>query len=212
MLTACWSVKGGVGTTVVAASYALSLLSASGSRSSLNEVLIADLAGDLPAVLGVAEPDGPGLAGWLGAGPGVPADALTRLERRVGPGTSLLARGSGPLAVERAEVLAGVLAADPRAVVVDCGRVEAGTAGAVVAAGANRSLLVTRACFLALRRAALAPLSPSGVVLITESGRSLGRREVEQVVEAPVVAEVAADPAVARGGDAGILAAPLPPS
>ena len=138
-------------------------------------MLIADLAGDLPAVLGVPEPDGPGLAGWLGAGPGVPADALARLERRVGPGVGLLARGSGRLAADRADVLAGLLAADPRPVVADCGRLEPDGAPAVIAGAATRSLLVTRPCFLALRRAAQAPIVPSGVVLISESGRALGR-------------------------------------
>ena len=207
MLIACWSAKGGVGTTVVAASLGLSL---SQSSSSPGGVLLADLAGDLPAVLGVPEPDGPGLAGWLGAGPGVPADALARLERRVGPATALLSRGSGPLASERAEVLAGLLAADPRPVVVDCGLLDPGGAGATIAAGAGRSLLVTRPCFLALRRAAQAPIVPSGVVLVCEPGRSLGRRDVESVVGAPVVAELSTDPAVARAVDAGILTARLP--
>lgn len=205
VLITCWSAKGGVGTTVVAASLALSLADAA-----TGGVLLADLAGDLPAVLGVPEPEGPGLAGWLGAGPGVPADALARLERRVGPGVGLLARGAGGLATDRAEVLAGLLAADPRPVVADCGRLEPDGAAAVVAGGATRSLLVTRPCFLALRRAAQAPIVPSGVVLISESGRALGRRDVEDVVGAPVVAELSADPAVARAVDAGILTARLP--
>ena len=151
MLITCWSAKGGVGTTVVAASLALSLADAA-----TGGVLLADLAGDLPAVLGVPEPEGPGLAGWLGAGPGVPADALARLERRVGPGVGLHARGAGGLATDRAEVLAGLLAADPRPVVADCGRLEPDGAAALVAGGATRSLLVTRPCFLALRRATTA--------------------------------------------------------
>src|SRR5437588_715537 len=74
MFVACWSVKGGSGTTVISAALALSLAAAG------HDVLLADLAGDLPAALGIPEPDGPGLADWLGAGPDVPGDALGRLE------------------------------------------------------------------------------------------------------------------------------------
>jgi hypothetical protein len=106
-------------------------------------------------------------------------------------------------------VLAALLAADPRPVVADCGADPDGPALAV-AAGATRSVLVTRACFLALRRALVAPLRPSEVVLITEPGRSLSRLDVEDCLGAPVVAEVAVDPAVARAVDAGLLATRLP--
>src|SRR5918993_2143833 len=61
MLFACWSSKGGAGTTVVAAALAVLLAERCPAGA-----LIADLAGDVPAALGVAEADGPGLAGWLG--------------------------------------------------------------------------------------------------------------------------------------------------
>ena len=54
----CWSVKGGAGTTVVAAALALVL-----SRS--RPMLLADLGGDSPAALGMPEPSGPGLVDWL---------------------------------------------------------------------------------------------------------------------------------------------------
>lgn len=204
MLVACWSSKGGSGTTVVATSLALLL----GGRHA-GGALLADLGGDAPAALGLPEPDSPGLAGWLAAGADVPADALARLEQQAAPCLAVLPRGSGDLPEERAHVLAALLAADPRPVVVDCG---AGPAGAAltVAAGATRSVLVTRACFLSLRRALTAPLRPSEVVLVTEPGRSLTRHDVEECIGAPVVAEVAVDPLVARAVDAGLLAARLP--
>lgn len=204
MVVACWSSKGGAGTTVVAAS--LALLAA---RRDAGGALLVDLAGDAPAALGVPDPDGPGLAGWLDAGDAVPADALSRLEHLTGDGLALLARGPGALRPERAEVLAALLAADPRPVVVDCGAEPQGVA-LVVAASATRSVLVTRACFLALRRALSAPLRPSEIVLLTEPGRSLTRHDVEQCIGAPVVAEVAVDPLVARAVDAGLLATRLP--
>lgn len=204
MLVACWSSKGGSGTTVIAAALALTRAERGAGPS-----LLADLAGDLPAVLGLTEPDGPGLAGWLAAGPGVPADALSRLELEVSPHLHLLARGKGLLAEDRAEVLAALLGADPRTVVVDCGTAPQGAAQ-VVAAEADRSILVTRPCFLSLRRALESPVHPSQVVLVTEPGRAIGRRDVERCLGAPVVATVEVDPAVARAVDAGLLTARLP--
>ena len=79
-----------------------------------------------------------------------------------------------------------------------------------MAAGASLSLLVLRPCYLALRRAVDAPLRPSGVVLVAEPGRALGRRDVEDVLDAPVRAEVPVSPAVARMVDAGLLSRRLP--
>src|SRR4051794_3138419 len=84
MLIACWSVKGGSGTSVVAASLALLL-----SDSDQGAVL-ADLDGDLPAVLGLPTPSGPGLGDWLDAGPDVPVDGLRRLTVDVRPGLRLV--------------------------------------------------------------------------------------------------------------------------
>jgi len=204
MLLACWSSKGGSGTTVVAASLALLL-----ARRDPMGALLVDAAGDLPAALGLPEPDSPGLAGWLAAGSSVPPDALHRLEAAGAHDLALLPRGTGPLHGERADALVTLLTADARPVVADCGSLSDSTALAL-AAGATRSVLVTRPCFLALRRALAAPLRPSEVVLLTEPGRSLTRLDVEDCLGAPVVAEVPVDPAIARAVDAGLLAVRLP--
>jgi MinD-like ATPase involved in chromosome partitioning or flagellar assembly len=201
VLISCWSAKGGSGTTVVAASLAILL-----SRGEPAGAILADLAGDAPAVLGLPEPDSPGLAGWLEAGDGVPADALARLEIPAGPALSLLPRGRGELAVERADVLAALLDQSARPVVADCGTHLDGVCEVVVAAAA-RSLLVTRPCYLALRHALRARQRPTGVLVVREPGRALGRDDIERVVGAPVVAEIEADPAVARAVDAGLLSA-----
>lgn len=213
MFAACWSVKGGSGTTVVAAALAVVL-----SQRSPAGALLVDLAGDAPAALGMPEPEGPGLAGWFAAGSAVPTDGLSRIEVAAGEHLGLVPRGVGPLGpVARAEVLAGILATEPRSVVVDVGVPSwrpdhPDPAPAVLASAATTSLLVTRACYLSLRRLVAAPVRPSGVVLVTEAGRALGRRDVEQVVGVDVVAEVLVDPAVARAVDAGLLAARLPRS
>lgn len=167
MVTACWSLKGGSGTTVVAAGLALSI-----QRRIGRPVLLVDLAGDLPAALGLPEPTGPGVAEWLAAGPAVPPDALARLEEPV-------AGGPGSVAEQ-------------------------------LAAEASRSLLVTRPCYLAVRRLARAPLCPSGVVVVRDPGRALSDDDVARQAGAPVVGSVALDPAVARAVDCGLLVSRLP--
>jgi hypothetical protein len=65
--------------------------------------------------------------------------------------------------------------------------------------------LVVRNCYVSLRRALLAPPTTAGVVLVMESSRSLGRRDVAEVVGVPIVAEVGVTASVARLIDAGLL-------
>ena len=214
MLISCWSAKGGVGTTVVAAGLALVLA----AKEPAGAVLV-DLAGDVPAVLGLDPLESAGLAGWLAAGRAVPADALARLEVAASRGLAVLPRGLGRLDPERAGVLATLLERGNRPVVVDCGLVGRPDgpdaplgAPEVVASAAVPSLLVTRPCYVALRRFDGLRPRPSGVVVVREPGRALGRHDVEGVVGVPVVAEVEADPAVSRAVDAGLLAARLPRS
>ena len=223
MYVACWSVKGGSGTSVVAALAARRWAAVTDAGA-----LLVDLCGDAAGLLGVPEPATPGVADWLNVGDEVQIDALRRLEREVAAGLFLLHRGSGPLArTDRADVMARELASEHRVAVVDGGCLwrpggeEAGgtAAGATpddidvrrrIVAGAERSWLVTRACFLSLRRAARAPLQPSGVVLLVEPGRPLTAGDVEDVVGAPVVLRLDVDPSVARAVDAGLLATRVP--
>ncbi len=207
MLIACWSAKGGSGTTVVSIALAACL-----ARSSPGGALLADLGGDIPAVLGLPDPCGPGLDDWLATGDAVPADALSRLEIAGPAGLGVLCGGTGGTpAPGRAEVLAALLGADPRPVVVDCGSGLHGP-GLTLAASASTSLLVVRPCYLALRHAVQAPVRPSGIILVREAGRSLGRSDVEQVLGAPVRAELDVDPAIARAVDAGLWPVRLPRS
>jgi len=130
----------------------------------------------------------------------VPADA---------PGLSVLPAGAGGAGDGRADDLVTALSGLGPPVVCDCGTLR-DDAEVSVAAGATLSLCVVRPCYVALRRALRAPVRPSGVVLVTEPGRSLGRRDVENVLGAPVRAEIELDPLVARAVDAGLLATRLP--
>ncbi len=88
MFTICWSVKGGSGTTVVAAGLAVLL------RRTASQVVALDLAGDLPAALGVAEPPGPGVHEWLAAAPDVGVEALLSLGS-ICDGIRIVATGAG---------------------------------------------------------------------------------------------------------------------
>ncbi|MBI2710796.1 MAG: hypothetical protein HYX34_14050 [Actinobacteria bacterium] len=206
MLFTCWSVKGGAGTTVTATALAILL-----SRTSPAGAVVADLAGDVPSVLGVADPRDPGLSDWVAAGGAVPPDALGRLELDVGGGLRLLPRGTGPLGdARRLAVLGALLRADGRPVVADCGVVQPDSPVAGLVGAGDPSLLVTRGCYLALRRAPLVPCHPTGVVHLQEEGRALAGRDIADVVGAPVVAEVPVEPAVARAVDAGLLPSRLP--
>lgn len=206
MFLACWSVKGGAGVSVVAASLAQRLAASHG------EALLVDLGGDQPDIVGVPAHGTAGIADWLAGGDAVPADGLGRLEIELPGGLSLLSRGRGPLAGgERASVLLAMLAQQRRPVVVDCG-VPLGEViapvhelGIAVAGAATRSLLVIRPCLASLRRALGSPLRPSGVVVVSEPGRALGAGDVSEVLDVPVVAEVSVDPSIARTVDAGLL-------
>jgi hypothetical protein len=193
----CWSAKGGSGTTVIAAALALVL-------SQRSATTVVDLAGDLPAALGIAEPGGPGVREWM-ASPTADTPALDRLHVPVSDSLQLLPRGSAQPIVERWTDLAAALA--QRTTVIDAGT---GIPPAALLAAADHNLLVTRPCYLALRLAAASGVQPSGIVLVGEPGRALTARDIERAVGAPVVAELHYDPAVARAVDAGLLAARLP--
>lgn len=65
--------------------------------------------------------------------------------------------------------------------------------------------VVLRNDYISLRRALNVPQTTIGFVLVTEAQRSLSRRDVTDVLDRPVVAELAVDPAVARAVDAGLL-------
>lgn len=204
MIIACWSVKGGSGTTVVSAG--LALLAA---RAAPGAVLV-DLAGEAPTVLGLPEPVGPGLAEWL-ADSAHPPDVLRRLAVPAGGDLELLpAGGSGVAPAEGAgRALATELTRREGPVVVDAGVLPAGVAGQVVDA-AHLSLLVLRPCYLAVRRAMAIPRRPDGLVVVNQPGRALSATDVAEVLGVPVRAVVEDDPAVARAVDAGLLAGRLP--
>jgi len=199
MFTLCWAAKGGSGTTVVTAAMAL---------ASTEPTLLVDLAGDLPMVFGLAEPDGPGVLDWLRSE--AEPDRLATLELPVDGHISLLPagrRGDPDPQPERWIQMARWLRHDRRRIIVDAGSPSPPPA---VREASDHAFLVTRPCYLALRTAIRQAARPSGVIVVDEPGRALSHSDIERCLGAPVVARVLIDPAIARAVDAGLLVSRLP--
>jgi MinD-like ATPase involved in chromosome partitioning or flagellar assembly len=202
MLVTCWSVKGGSGTTVVAAALALTF-----SRLAPSGALLVDLAGDAPAALGVGDPATPGVGEWLDSPTASDPDVLESLTVPVDDRLRLLHRGSTPTPDARWIALARHLSARRGVTVVDAGLAPVPK---VLLDASDESLLVVRPCYLALRRAMSLTARPSGVILVAEPGRAFGADDVQSILRAPVRATVGFDPLIARAVDAGLLATRLP--
>ena len=199
------SVKGGSGTTVVA-----SLLAAALAHQGSRHVRLIDFAGDVPAALGLAEPQHDGVHQWLTT-PDAGIEELCALDIDTIPGMSVVPRGTRTL-TDAHDVRLRALVSTAQMPQVDT-IVDAGSGSGVVRTVvecAPRSILVVRPCYLALRAAARSNLRIDGVVLLTEAGRSLGARDVESVLHSPVLAEIPVLPQVARLVDAGLLASRVP--
>lgn len=205
-MIACWSIKGGTGVSVVVAGMAM----ARAGREPADDTLVVDLQGDQPCLLGAPAPPGPGVAGWLAAGEDVPDDALHRLAHEVAAGVHLLPAGTGPLPDVRSAALADALQREGPGVVVDVGVASDGALSGAVLAEASTSLLVVRACPLTLERLDHLPAVPTGVIVVRDRRRSVTWRQIGAAAEAPVVAELELDPAVAASVDGGVLHRPLP--
>ena len=203
----CWSVKGGSGTTVVAAALALVLA----QRHEAGARLV-DMSGDTPSALGMSEPASEGIAEWLSAADHPGVEALNNLMLPVTAHLGVIPRGHNVIVpsqvnLDRLRDLAEAIAQSTKPTVVDAG---SGLAAIPIIEHATRSLLIIRPCYLALRRASLLTTKPHGIIVITEPGRALGVYDVESVVGAPVLAEIPFDPAIARAVDAGLLAGRVP--
>jgi hypothetical protein len=158
--------KGGVGTSTVAALYALQF-ARSGQAVRLTAT---DAVGveDLAAILGIPAP-GPGQAVEVAPG-------LSLADHRDPEGTNVVDAGTDTFSDRT-----------------------------------GRILLIIRNDYLSLRRALAAQLAATGLILVSEPHRALGRRDAEDVLAIPVVAELTVDPSIARATDAGLLARVRPP-
>lgn len=223
MLTAVYSTKGGVGTTTVAALLAV----ASAGRA--HPTTLVDLCGDAAAVLGVDDDEQPGYADWSRQ-PRPEPSAVDRIAVRPTPDLAVVARGVGGFG-DTQVATAAALASRAGRVVADIGVVRGSSlhgdaAGApdpsqvdrhrqALLAHAVQRVLVVRLCYLSLRSARHREgdeggVAPTGVIVVGERGRALARCDVEAVIDAPVIAEIAVDASVARAVDAGLLSSRPP--
>lgn len=203
--------KGGSGTTVLAAALAAEL-----SRNADGDTVIADLAGDVPNTYGISvDAAQPGLKQWLASSSNVPTAAVDRLLVDVMPQLRMLPAGpratNGADVERQAERLRDCGVA--RHLVVDAGVVgHPRTMGGALQSAADTSLLVLRPCYLAISRVSALGLKADGFVLIEEQGRVFDARDIEDVTGIPEMATLRWDPAVARLVDAGRTKSRLPRS
>ena len=222
MIYACWSLKGGSGTTSFAAGMALCW-----SREEGREVLLVDLAGDCASALGLASHNLVGIGDWLSTEKEPAPQALIQLEHKISSHLFLLSRGRtvGPLQAQRISNFIQHLSGLDRDIILDCGNLwdlafgihNQGESDALdtsfrrqVVEAADHSWIFTRACYLALRRVSAFPIRPTGVALLQEPNRALDSLDVSEIIKAPVVLKTASDPSVARAIDMGLLETRLP--
>ena len=210
MTVVCWSVKGGSGTTVTAASLTRVLA----DRSEAGALLV-DTEGDALVVLGHEERAPRGVRTWLASADDVSPDALDRLIIDVGHNVRVLPAGDVPTSIptpQRWAHLAEYLDARDESVVVDLGTLSSSPRSGrrVLLESAATSLLVIRPCYLAVRRAIEFPIRPSGIVLVREDDRSLTADDISTALGVPIIATVLIDSRIARVVDAGLLASRVP--
>ena len=172
--------------------------------------MLVDFCGAQADICGVDANDLPGVVDWLHSGADVGVDALENLFVEVAPGLMLLPRGSRPLPVSAGEIdpdrigmLISTLAAMES--VADVGVVDMDLLSprVLIVGGSDRTVMVVRSCYLALRRLGRLPVVIDSLVEVVEAGRSLRTVDIEAVAAMPVNARLRVDPTVARSVDAG---------
>ena len=198
MSTIFMSSKGGNCTTVTAAAFALHQ-----SANDIRTILI-DLCGDQPAVLGLAEPQGPGINDWLAEDSNATITDLLALGTIINDNVLLIHRGSRFVTGEpRWSDLGELMTSDNGYVIFD-----AGTAYLPdeLRHAVTHLTLVIRPCYVALRRAAH-QTRPTDVFAINEPERALTVKDIGHVLGVPVQAEVPHTAVISRAVDAGVFPA-----
>ena len=203
MLATVWSPKGGVGTTVTAVVVASVL-------ARRRSVRLVDFGGDVPAVCGAHVGVPLGAADWLALADAAPPDALDAMALEIGEPFSLVPLGPNELASPSGAALEAVaqsLADGSELNVVDAGRLPVRAIEAFLAVSVA-AVAVVRPCYMALSRCAehhALLRASTGLAVVCEPGRALTIRDVETVLERPVLASVPCTPDIARCVDAGVL-------
>jgi hypothetical protein len=209
VLVVCWSPKGGSGTSVVTIGLAIVESRSDTPHGKRASTVIVDLAGDIPAILGMDDPL-IGLAEWITEPTAFDIRALL-----IDHGNCLrvLPRGRASLPESRSGAWSRFLleltdlSNSGCTVIVDAGR---GPIPRPMEAVADHQYLVTRPCYLALRRAQFVHHTSKAAIVVTEPDRALRPSDVAKVLGLPIAAtlEISAD--IARRVDAGIISSRPP--
>lgn len=202
MFTIFSSPKGGSGTSVVAASLAI-------VSSSTTRTLLLDLAGDQAAILGLPDPP-VGLSDWVN---GMTHHNFDEILIECADNLFLAPTGSFDfdiLNVNAWKNLAQALTSkldEGFNIVIDFGKEEMPLA---LRKFPVQHYIVTRPCYLSLRRAVNLEKSWSGVVVIREPERVLTTSDVESVLKLTCVAEIPYSRDISSRVDSGLLKSRLP--
>jgi len=202
MFTILSSPKGGTGTSVVAASLAI-------VSSSSTPTLLVDLAGDQAAILGLPQPP-IGLSDWAN---GMTYREFDEIVSLCHDNLYLAPTGTFDFETLNANAWDKLLRAlslkhsEGCNIIVDLGRADIPLALRKIV---NTCYLVTRPCYLALRRAVDLETAFSGVIVVNEPDRVLTSRDVESVLKLKCVAEIPYTSEISRRVDSGLLKSRLP--
>ena len=190
MIVVCRSPKGGSGTTITSA--ALAMMLAAQHRGG---GFIVDLAGELAPALGI--PDPPDTQ---------PVDVNASLKL-----LSFAPRELRTPVEHNWKEVANQLLSYDAPVVIDVGTGELNESFERIA---NRTFLVLRPCYLALRKASNKMshgyLRSDGIIVLEEAGRALTPTDISTVLKTPIVSTIKVDPSVSRAVDAGLLSSRIP--
>ena len=202
MFTILSSPKGGTGTSVVAASLAI-------VSSSSSPTLLVDLAGDQAAILGLPQPP-IGLSDWAN---GMTYREFDEIVSLCHDNLYLAPTGTFDFETLNANAWDKLLRAlslkhsEGHNIIVDLGRADIPLALRKIV---DTCYLVTRPCYLALRRAVDLETAFSGVIVVNEPDRVLTSRDVESVLKLKCVAEIPYTSEISRRVDSGLLKSRLP--
>ena len=202
MFTILSSPKGGTGTSVVAASLAI-------VSSSSSPTLLVDLAGDQAAILGLPQPP-IGLSDWAN---GMTYRDFDEIVSLCHDNLYLAPTGTFDFETLNANAWDKLLRAlslkhsEGCNIIVDLGRADIPLALRKIV---DTCYLVTRPCYLALRRAVDLETAFSGVIVVNEPDRVLTSRDVESVLKLKCVAEIPYTSEISRRVDSGLLKSRLP--
>ena len=202
MFTILSSPKGGTGTSVVAASLAI-------VSSSSTPTLLVDLAGDQAAILGLPQPP-IGLSDWAN---GMTYREFDEIVSLCHDNLYLAPTGTFDFETLNANAWDKLLRAlslkhsEGYNIIVDLGQADIPLALRKIV---DTCYLVTRPCYLALRRAVDLETAFSGVIVVNEPDRVLTSRDVESVLKLKCVAEIPYTSEISRRVDSGLLKSRLP--